>query len=144
MERKYIFIGAFCGMLISSVVGCSQKTDVNSELEKATKAFETANVTSAPPPTQSVQPVSTSSAPPAQSPAQEMNQAVASYKSGNLEDAVTRLQKLRSQTAMSADQLIAIQNATAAVMGEVYALAAKGDARARQAVQQYERMQNNQ
>lgn len=43
---------------------------------------------------------------------------------------------------MSPEQLIAIQNATAAVMGEVYVLAAKGDARAIRAVKQYEALQN--
>jgi hypothetical protein len=36
---------------------------------------------------------------------------------------------------------MAVQDAVAAVMGEVYGMAAKGDARAIQAVKQYEQMQ---
>jgi hypothetical protein len=134
-----------CGLIITGVLtGCSKKTDVNAELENAAKELQASPIASPVPssqPIQAAQPVTPSESQPALAPAQEMNQAMASYKSGNLEDAVTRLQKLRAQTAMTPQQLIAIQNATAAVMGEVYALAAKGDARAKQAVQQYERMQ---
>ena len=76
------------------------------------------------------------------SPAQQMNQAVAAYKAGNLEDAVTRLQKLRATRVMTPDQRIALNDAMAAVMAEIYGLAAQGDARAIQAVKQYEMMQN--
>lgn len=70
-----------------------------------------------------------------------MKQAVQAYKGGNFEDAVTRLQSLRATTSMSAQQRMALNDAMAAVMGDIYALAAKGDARAIQAVKQYEQMQ---
>jgi hypothetical protein len=70
-----------------------------------------------------------------------MRAAIAAYKAGNLDDAVTRLQKLRATPAMSPEQRIASNDAMAAVMGEIYALAAKGDSRAAQAVKQYELMQ---
>ena len=70
-----------------------------------------------------------------------MSAAIASYKAGNLEDAVTRLQKLRSTPVMSPEQRIAVNDAIAAVMTEVYSLAAKGDSRAIAAVKQYEQMQ---
>lgn len=70
-----------------------------------------------------------------------MNQAIAAYKSGNLEDAVTRLQKLRATPVMTPQQRIALNDAMAAVMTEIYSLAAKGDTRAIQAVKQYEQMQ---
>jgi hypothetical protein len=71
-----------------------------------------------------------------------MNQAVAAYKSGNYEDAVSKLQWLRAQKGTTPQQLTALQEATAAVMGEIYARAQKGDARAVAAVKQYEALQN--
>ena len=42
---------------------------------------------------------------------------------------------------MTPEQRMAMQDAVAAVMGEIYGLAEKGDARAIQAVRQYEQMQ---
>lgn len=71
-----------------------------------------------------------------------MNQAMVAYKSGKLEDAVVQLQKLRAQSAITPQQRMALQDAMAAVMTDIYARAAKGDARAQQAVKEYERMQN--
>ncbi len=147
--KNFILPLAIALLCISSLSSCSKKTDVNAELENAAKTLAQ---TETPPPQPTVPPnhqaaapaASTAAAPaPVHTPAQEMNQALAAYKSGQLEDAVTRLQRLRRQTAMTPEQLIAIQNATAAVMGEVYALAAKGDARAKQAVKEYERLQNS-
>lgn len=70
-----------------------------------------------------------------------MNQAMIAYKAGNLEDAVTRLQRLRATPAMTPQQRIALNDAIGAVMTEVYSLAAKGDSRAQMAVKQYEKMQ---
>ena len=74
-------------------------------------------------------------------PAQEMRQAIQSFKGGNLEDAVTRLQKLRAAPLLTPEQRIAVNDAIAAVMNEVTALAEKGDAHAIQAVEQFRRMQ---
>ena len=124
--------------------GCSHKSDVNSELEKAVNAMEQPAAAQAPAPVlpqpaQPAQPAPTPVAAPA--PAQEMNQALAAYKGGTLEDAVTRLQKLRASPVMTPQQRIALNDAMAAVMTEIYSLAAKGDARAIQAVRQYEQMQ---
>lgn len=42
---------------------------------------------------------------------------------------------------MTGPQRMALNDAMAAVMNDIYALAAKGDARAIQAVKQYEKMQ---
>lgn len=72
-----------------------------------------------------------------------MQQALASYKAGELEDAVTRLQKLRTATVLTAQQRMAVQDSVAAVMTEIYELAAKGDTKAIQAVKQYEEMQTS-
>lgn len=71
-----------------------------------------------------------------------MKQAAEAYKGGQLEEAVTQLQKLRATTAMTAQQRMALNDAMAAVMGDIYALAAKGDGRAIQAVKQYEKLQS--
>ena len=73
-----------------------------------------------------------------------MNQAIAAYKSGNLEDAVTRLHRLRATPTMTPEQRIALNDAMAAVMAEIYTMAEKGDRRAIQAVWQYEQMQAGQ
>jgi len=70
-----------------------------------------------------------------------MSQALASYKSGNFEDAVTRLQILRSTQTLNPQQRMAVQDGIAAVMGEIYSLAEKGDSRAIAAVKQYEQLQ---
>lgn len=78
---------------------------------------------------------------PAQSQGQDMNQAIAAYKAGELEDAVARLQNLRRSPVMSAEKRMALNDAMAAVMTEIYALAEKGDARAVQAKKLYEQMQ---
>ena len=70
-----------------------------------------------------------------------MNQALASYKSGDYEDAVTRLQQLRATRAITTEQRMALQDAMASVMADIYARAARGDARAKQSVKQYEQLQ---
>lgn len=75
-------------------------------------------------------------------PAQQVQQALADYKAGKMEDAVTRLQLLRNTPVMSPQQRMALQDSIAAVMTEIYDLAQKGDRRAIAAVAQYERMQN--
>lgn len=72
-----------------------------------------------------------------------MSEAMASYKGGNLTDAVTQLQRLRAQSVITPEQRMALQDAMAAVMTDIYGRAAKGDARAQQAVKQYELMQNS-
>ena len=77
---------------------------------------------------------------PAQTMGQQMNQAIAAYKAGNLDDAVVRLEKLRATPVMSAEKRMALNDAMAAVMSEIYALAEKGYARAIQAVKLAEQM----
>jgi hypothetical protein len=129
-----------CALLAT---GCGRKTDVDSQLQTAAEAMAepapTVPVAAANPAvTPSSTPAANNSTP---APATEMNQAIAAYKSGNLEDAITRLQKLRATPVMTPQQRIALNDAMAAVMGEIYVLAAKGDARAQQAVKQYEKMQ---
>lgn len=130
------------------LVACHKQNAVG-ELEKAADAMAK---------TEKAQPSSTptsQSAPPAQtalaaepasdrslpSPAQQMQQALEAYKAGKMEDAVTRLQKLRATPVLSPQQRMALQDSIAAVMTEVYTLASKGDSRAMAAVIQYEKMQ---
>lgn len=80
-------------------------------------------------------------APPGPAPAEQVKQAVADFKAGKMEDAVTRLQLLRAQPVMTPEQRMALQDSIASVMQEIYAMALNGDARAKAAVAQYERMQ---
>jgi len=126
------------------IFGCGKQPDANRELERAaeTMASEEPGAASAAVPSQptpALQPAPTEAASPA--PAQQMRQALVAYKAGNLEDAVTRLQHLRAQPTMTPQQRMAMNDAMAAVMTEIYTLAAKGDGRAIQAVKQYEQMQ---
>jgi len=134
------------------LAGCGHKTDAKTELEKAASALAQGdNTQPAPPPAPPAEP---QPAPAVETPApaepalvaaptasQQMQQALASYKTGQLEDAVTRLQKLRTMPTLTAQQRMAVQDGVAAVMNEVYEMAAKGDARAIAAVKQYEQMQ---
>jgi Prokaryotic lipoprotein-attachment site len=131
--------------LTLTLAGCGQKTDANSELQRAATELsktESAPAT-APVPEQAAEPSPAAPAPVAASapPAQQMQQAMVAYKSGQLEDAVTRLQKLRATPTMSPQQRMALNDAMGAVMTEIYGLAAKGDSRAIMAVKQYEKMQ---
>jgi len=130
-------------LAVLAMTGCGREEDATGELEKAAEMLESAQ----PPPAEAPQPSTvqygTQPAPP-MPPAQQMNQALASYKSGNFEDAVTQLQKLRAQPVMTPQQRMALQDAMAAVMTDIYTRAANGDARAQQAVKEYERMQNSQ
>jgi hypothetical protein len=128
--------------------GCGKKTDATSELEKAAKSMQ-ADASAAPAAqVQPTQPAQTAATAPAaatesqQQPAQQLNQAMASYKSGNYEDAVTRLQRLRAQPATTPQQIQALQDAMAAVMNDLAARAAKGDTKAKAAMKQYEALQN--
>ena len=136
-------------VLSFTITACSKKTDPSAELERAAVvlAKEEPAQTPAAAPTepapapQAATPTAAEAAPPR--PAQQLNQAMVAYKAGNLEDAVTRLQKLRATPAMSPQQRIALNDAMAAVMTEIYSRAEKGDARAIQAVKQYEQMQTS-
>lgn len=133
------------------LVGCGgQKTDAKTELDKAAATLGNAEPAPAPTPAApeaavpaAAEPVAAMAAPalPTGTPAQQMQQAIASYKAGELEDAVTRLQKLRATPVLTAVQRMALQDSVAAVMTEIYGMAAKGDPRAIQAVRQYEEMQ---
>jgi hypothetical protein len=111
------------------LTACS-KQDPAAELEKAAAAMEKA----APP----------AEAAPAEggmTPVQQVKEAITELKSGKMEDAVTRLQLLRSQTALTPEQRMALQDSIAAVVAEIYALAEQGDPKAKAAVAQYEKMQ---
>lgn len=131
--------------LVVALPGCSKKTDASAEMEKAASALATAEPTPDPAAAaQPAQPIQAAPAPdttPSPAPAAQMSQAMVAYKAGNLEDAVTRLQNLRAMPTMTSQQRMAMNDAMAAVMSDIYILASKGDSRAIQAVKQYEQMQ---
>jgi hypothetical protein len=131
--------------LILCAPGCSRKASVDRDLDRAVAALQQPGLPEAPPAT------APAPATPVQSPAQpapaapdvgetpkaQMAQALAAYKSGNLEDAVARFQRLRTITSLTPQQRMAVQDAVAAVMNDVYALADKGNPRAVQALKEY-------
>jgi hypothetical protein len=130
MKRTVLAISLLCGFL--PVIGCGQKTaNTQSQIDQAVQSMARAT---------SPAPAAADSAVPP-TPLQQMNDAVASYKAGDFEAAVTRFQTIRAHTAMTGDQLLALNNALGAVMSDLYTRAAKGDAAAGQAVKQYEQMQ---
>lgn len=132
------------------MTGCSKQPDADSALEDAAKAMEQTVAGQPPAATPLPQPASPTPTPTQPAPviattaiAQQMNQAVTAYKGGQYVDAVTRLQQLRAMTGKTPEQTLALQEAMAAVMGELYTRASKGDARAKAAVKEYERIQNS-
>jgi len=145
MKAARILLALSLCLAAAVPIGCGSKRDVNSELQKAAAAM------AQPEPAQEAQPPvaeATQQAPsataaqttPAHTLGQQMNQAIAAYKAGNLDDAVVGLEKLRATPVMSAEKRMALNDAMAAVMSEIYALAEKGDARAIQAVKLAEQM----
>ena len=126
-----------CTLLAAIAVGLSacHKQDPVIELEKA--AAEMAKTETAPAAPDAAPGLAPANPPPAQ----QMQQAIADYKAGKMEDTVTRLQVLRTTAALSPQQRMALQDSVAAVMTEIYTLAEKGDARAKAAVARYEQMQ---
>jgi hypothetical protein len=109
------------------------------EMDKAARTMETAETA---PTTGAVPAVPSGAVASASTPAKEMNQAVAAYKAGRVEDAVTRLQQLRATPTLTPQQRITLNDAMAAVMSEISTRAAKGDSQAIQALRQYGKMQN--
>jgi len=129
---------AFLAAVAVAWSACHKKQDPVSELEKAAAAM-------AAPETEPAAPAAPDSrprpAPASPAPAKEVQQAIADFQAGNMEDAVVRLQLLRAMAVLSPQQRMALQDGVAAVMTEIYTLAEKGDPRAKAAVARYEKMQ---
>jgi len=70
-------------------------------------------------------------------PAQQINDALAAYKKGNLLDSVTQLQQIKQSTPMTGAQLLDLNRSINDVINDLYARAAKGDAQAQQAIEAY-------
>jgi len=140
MKNRFPTLMIGCVTLAVLFAGCSGEPDANIELEKAAIALEQADAgqwATAP-----AQPVATVTATSQQTPSQQMSQAMTLYKNGEYENAMTRLQTLRERATLSAQQNMALQDAMAAVMTDIYTRASKGDARAQLAVKQYEASKN--
>lgn len=145
---KLISCVAGFAIAVALLVGCSKKQpEAKAALEQAADAM--AKAPPAPPapgpepqaaPDPGI-PDTPTPEPVAVAPAQEVRQALTEYRAGKMEDAVTRLQKLRRVNALTPQQRMALQDSIAAVMNEVYTLASQGDPRAIAAVRQYEEMQ---
>jgi len=118
-------------VLVLAATAC-KKEDPVAELEKSAAALEKTPAAPAD---------GATDAPAGPAPAEQVKQAITDFKAGKMEDAVNRLQLLRAQPAMTPEQRMALQDSIASVMQEIYAMAQNGDARAKAAVAQYERLQ---
>ena len=135
--RPAIYLLLFA-MLLGTLLSCgcrrkSQTVSASGEFESAANKFSTAEAS----PAQPAEP-GTPATPP---PSQEMQGALQAYKVGQFEEAVIRLQKLRSTKGISGAQIMALNDAMATMMGDIQALAKKGDQRAIQAIKRYEKIQ---
>ena len=150
MKTPNPLTAAMLAVLFVAATGCHKQADANTELANAVKALEKAEPGPAQGPVAPV-PLAASAAPAAaasqeavirQPVAQQMSQAQTAYKGGDYVDAVTRLQWLRAKVTKTPEQTMAVQDAMAAVMAELYARAEKGDTRAQQAIKQYQENHN--
>lgn len=121
--------------------GCGRKTDANSELKRAAEAVAVE------PAAQPAQPAQ-AGAPAPQTPAKHVDQALAAFNGGNYHDAVTRLHTVLVQGSngklpMTPQQYMAVQDAAGAMLNDLYVRASKGDANAKQAVKEYERLMHS-
>ncbi|MEO6036622.1 MAG: hypothetical protein ABIQ35_15335 [Verrucomicrobiota bacterium] len=128
-------------IFVVSLAGCKKQPDANAELANAVKALEKADTGQNPAPTPA--PAASADAVSSQPVARQMSEAMTAYKSGNYDDAMSRLHLLRSRAAKTPEQTMAVQDAMAAVMTELYDRASKGDTKAQQAIKQYQENRNN-
>jgi hypothetical protein len=151
MRIQKPFVVAILVVCVLAVVGCHRQGDANAEMAKAVKELEQA--TPGQPQAPAVPPAAAAEpAAPAEQPSQpaitsqpvavQMSQAMASYKGGDYSDAIIRLQLLRTKVTTTPQQTMAIQDAVAAVMAELYARGEKGDTRAQQAIKQWQEVRN--
>ena len=121
-------------VLVGFSSACHKQEDAATELAEAADAIARMELAPANPGAEPPETASTA-------PAQQVQQALQEYKAGHIEEAVTRLQLLRSGPVLSPQQRMALQDSIAAVMTELYTRAEQGDPRARAAVARYEQMQ---
>lgn len=128
-------------IILASAAGCKKQADANTELANAVKLLEKSEAGQPPPPAPA--PTEPGQAALSSQPvAQQMSQALTAYKGGNYDDAVSRLQLLRTRAVATPQQTMVVQDAMAAVMTDLYDRASKGDVKAKQAIQQYQENRN--
>jgi hypothetical protein len=141
MNHRPLLLAATLAVAVG--LSACHKTTPAEEMEKTATAMEKASSEPAKPAAGAPGNGEYDAAQAALVPAKEVKEALSDYKAGKFEDAVTRLQLLRAQPVLSPQQRMALQDSMAAVMTEIYAQAEKGDARAKAAVAQYEKMQTS-
>lgn len=124
--------------VLLGVAGCGRKADATRELQRASEAMGAAP---------SPQPVPAGAQTPP-TPAQHVEEVRASFKDGKYNDAVTQINTLlvegsSGKQPMTPQQYMALQDAAGAVLGDLYARAAKGDAKAQQAIKEYQRLRHS-
>ena len=120
MKSAFSTVTILSAVMVLGAVGCKKQP---------------ATTTSTTQPDASTQAVAAATAAPL--PAQQINDALAAYKKGNLLDSVTQLQQIKQSTPMTGAQLLDLNHSINDVMNDLYARAAKGDAQAQQAIAAY-------
>ena len=118
-----------------SLLGCRKQSDAGTELANTVKVLEQP----APAPQATVQAVQ-STAP--NQPAQQVSQALNALKAGKYSETISQMEMARSNPSKTPQQMIAIQDAMASVMSDLYTRAANGDAAAKQAIAKYQAERN--
>lgn len=117
------------------LAGCGKKPEASTELAKTIQALEQPNPAAQ---------VSAQSSPTTQAsqPAQQVSQAVTALKAGDYTETIAHMEAARSNPHKTPQQMMAIQDAMAVVMTDLYDRAAKGDAVAQQAIKKYQEDRN--
>lgn len=117
------------------IVGCSKKTDASNALVKTLQVLE-----ELPPLPQA--PAKPDPKAPTTLPVHQVSQALASLKAGNYSDTISQMESARINPNKTPQQMMAIQDAMASVMVDLYNRAANGDAAAQQAIKKYQENRN--
>lgn len=127
---------------VLGLAGCSKKTDASTELENTVKVLEKSN-----PQTPTLIPQAAGQPNP-NAPlnqvlaSQQVSQALTSLKAGKYTDTIIYMESARSNPNKTPAQMMAIQDAMAAVMNDLYTRAANGDMLAQQAIKKYQEERN--
>ena len=123
-------------LLVATATGCHKPADASADLANAVKVLEQVPAGQPAPPQGNP---NGQGSPPA---SQQVNEALTAYKGGSYADAIGCMELARLNPNKTPAQTMAIQDAMAAVMADLYTRAAKGDVAAQRAIAQYQENRN--
>ncbi len=142
MQTKIRIIALALTVSIAILSGCGKKTDAATELSNTVKVLEKPDPGQQASAPQVAAPQTPNSPPTQLPPAQQVSQALTSLKAGKYADTIIYMESARSNPNKSPAQMMAIQDAMASVMNDLYTRAANGDAAARAAINKYNEERN--